>query len=155
LWERYVESLLREEAGRTGGQVRVGRSGETVVPLAWDNRSHRALGHLVPDFVVHRPDGIEIVDAKYKSHFADLDANRWSALAEETQASMRADLHQVLAYAATAGSSDKIRATLIYPVRRNLYDDLKQCDRAETKALIPVGSRQITLSIKAVPFGIA
>jgi hypothetical protein len=68
---------------------------------------------------------------------------------------MRADLHQVLAYAATAGSSDNIRATLIYPVRRNLYDDLKQCDRAETKALIPVGARQITLSIKAVPFGIA
>jgi hypothetical protein len=155
LWERYVESLLRAEAGRTGGRVRVGRSGETVVPLAWDDPSHRALGHLVPDFVVHRPDGIEIVDAKYKSHFADLDANRWSALAEETQASMRADLHQVLAYAATAGSSDKIRATLIYPVRRNLYEDLEQRDRAETKALISVGSRQITLSMKAVPFGLA
>ena len=155
LWERYVESLLRAEAGRTGGRVRVGRSGETVVPLAWDDPSHRALGHLVPDFVVHRPDGIEIVDAKYKSHFADLDANRWSALAEETQASMRADLHQVLAYAATAGSSDKIRATLSYPVRRNLYEDLEQRDRAETKALISVGSRQITLSMKAVPFGLA
>lgn len=155
LWERYVESLLRVEAGLTGGQVRVGRSGETVVPLAWDDPSHRALGHLVPDFVVHRPDGIEIVDAKYKSHFADLDANRWSALAEETQASMRADLHQVLAYAATAGSAEKIRATLIYPVRRSLYEDLEQTDRAETKALIPLGSREITLRIRAVPFGIA
>ena len=153
LWERYVESLVRGEAARTGGRVRVGRLGETVVPLAWNDPGHKALGHLVPDFVVHRHDGIEIVDAKYKSHFTDLDANRWSALAEETQASMRADLHQVLAYAATAGSADQIRATLIYPVRRGLYEDLQQYDRAETQAVIPVGHRQITLRMKAVAFG--
>lgn len=155
LWERFVESQVRDEAARTGGRVRVGRLGETVIPLAWNDSSHKALGHLIPDFVVHRHDGIEIVDAKYKSHFADLDANRWSALAEETQSSMRADLHQVLAYAATAGSADKIRATLIYPVRRRLYDDLQQYNRAETRAIIPVGYRQITLRMKAVAFGSA
>lgn len=153
LWERYVERLVRDEAARTGGRVRVGRLGETTVPLAWNDPSHRALGHLVPDLVVRRPDSIEIIDAKYKSHFADLDANRWYALAEETQASMRADLHQVLAYAATVGSADQIRATLIYPVRRSLYEDLHQCNRSQTEALISVGSRQIILRMQAAAFG--
>lgn len=155
LWERYVESLVRNDAARTGGKIRIGRLGETVVPLAWNDPSHKALGHLVPDFVVQRPNSIEIVDAKYKSHFAELDANRWFALAEETQASMRADLHQVLAYAATAGAADQIRATLIYPVRRGLYEDLLQYNRDENKAIISVGQRQITLSMRAVAFGLS
>ncbi len=153
LWERYVESLVRVDAARTGGKVRVGRLGETVVPLAWNDPSHKALGHLVPDFVVYRPDGIEIVDAKYKSHFADLDANRWSTLAEEIQGAMRADLHQVLAYAATIGAADQIRATLVYPVRRGLFEDLRQYNRDVTKAVISVGQRQIVLCMRAVAFG--
>lgn len=153
LWERYVESLVRDDVVRTGGKLRIGRLGETVVPLTWNNSSHKALGHLVPDFVVHRHDGIEIVDAKYKSHYADLDTSRWSALAEEIQSSMRADLHQILAYAATAGAANKISATLIYPVRRSLYDDLQQYNRTESRAIIPVGQRQITLGMKAVAFG--
>lgn len=155
LWERYVERLVRREAGLTGGRVRVGRSGETTVPLAWSDSGHRALGHLVPDFVVHRPDGIEIIDAKYKSHFAELDATRWHGLAEDIQASMRADIHQVLAYAATSGSAEKIRATLIYPVRRDLFEELAQVGRTESQALIPVGSRQITLRMQAIAFGAA
>lgn len=133
--------------------MRVGRLGETTVPLAWSDRGHRSLGHLVPDFVVHRPDSIEIVDAKYKSHFAELDSLRWSALAEATQASMRADVHQVLAYVATAGSAEKISATLIYPVRCELYEELLQSHRTESQALIPVGSRQVTLRMQAIAFG--
>jgi 5-methylcytosine-specific restriction endonuclease McrBC regulatory subunit McrC len=153
LWERYVERAVRDDAARTGGRVRVGRLAETTIPIAWNDASHRALGHLVPDFVVHRSDGIEIVDAKYKSHFADLDAVRWSALADETQVSMRADLHQVLAYAATAGSADNVCATLIYPVRRQLYEELRQRDRTESHARIPVGSREIKLRIRALSFG--
>ncbi len=153
LWERYVESMVREEATRSGGRVRVGRLGETVVPIGWSDASHKSLGHLVPDFVVHRFDGIEIIDAKYKAHFADLDTTRWFELAEETQAAMRADLHQILAYAATSGSADHVRATLVYPVRRRLYEDLAQYNRTETRAVIPVGQRQITLRMKAIPFG--
>jgi 5-methylcytosine-specific restriction endonuclease McrBC regulatory subunit McrC len=153
LWERYVERVVRDEAARTGGDVRVGRLGQTTVPLAWSDPGHRALGHLVPDFVVRRRDGIEIVDAKYKSHFAELDATRWSALADDVQASMRADIHQVLAYAATAGHSEHIRATLIYPVRRELYAHLQQYHRTESQALIPVGSCEITVRMQAVAFG--
>ncbi|MBF0256929.1 MAG: hypothetical protein HQL47_10845, partial [Gammaproteobacteria bacterium] len=62
LWERYVEHLVREHASRTRGQLRVGRSGETTVPLPWTNTSMRALGHLVPDFIIYRANEIEIVD---------------------------------------------------------------------------------------------
>ena len=61
-------------------------------------------------------------------------------------------IFRVIAYAATAGSAEKIRATLIYPVRRRLYEDLQQYNRAETLAIIPVGRRQITLRMKAVAF---
>jgi hypothetical protein len=153
LWERYVEAVVREEARRTGGRVRAGRLGETTTPLAWTDSTHKSLGHLVPDFIVLREGTIEIVDAKYKSHFSDLDANRWSTLADEIQASMRADIHQVLAYAAIAGSADQICSTLIYPVRRALYDELHSRQRTQSKAIIPVGSRQITLQMRAVAFG--
>ena len=133
--------------------MRVGRLGETTVPLAWNDPGHRALGHLVPDFIVHRPSGIEIIDAKYKSHFAELDSTHWTQLAEVTQEAMRADMHQVLAYVATAAPAENVRATLIYPVGRGLYEELRQRNRAESQALIPVGSRQVTLRIQAIAFG--
>ena len=153
LWERYVEHVVRDEARRSGGRVRVGRVGETTVPLRWSDGTHRALSHLVPDFVVHRADGIEIVDAKYKSHYADLDESRWATLEEEVQASMRADIHQVLAYAATCGAADRVKASLIYPVRRELYERLDRADRAQSQALIPVGAREVSLCLRAIPFG--
>jgi hypothetical protein len=153
LWERYVEGLVRSEAARSGGQVRAGRLRETTVPLAWNDPSHRALGHLIPDFVVYRPGRLEVVDAKYKSHFADLDSARWSALAEETQASMRADIHQVLAYAAAAGSAEQVDATLIYPIRHEVYEDLRLRHRDESQATIPVGNRRVILRLRTVPFG--
>ena len=153
LWERYVESVVRAEAALTGGHVRAGRSGETTVPLAWGDSRHRALGHLVPDFVVYRSDSIEIVDAKYKSHFAKLDASSWHGLTDPVQDAMRADIHQVLAYAAACGSAETIRATLVYPVKRDLFEELQARRRAVSEALIPVGSRQIKLRMQALAFG--
>ena len=152
LWERFVEKLVVEDARRTGGRVRVGRLGETTIPLAWTDNGHRALGHLIPDFVIHRASGIEIVDAKYKSHFADLDARRWSALADEIRDSMRADLHQVLAYAAAVGAGKSIGATLVYPVPRPLYEQLQLSRRTESRAHIAAGSTEITLRIRAAAF---
>lgn len=153
LWERYVEHVIRESAARTGGQVRTGRLGETTVPLAWSDPTMRAPGHLVPDFVVYRSDGIEVVDAKYKSHFADLDEHRWYELAERAQSSLRADVHQVLAYTATAGAAERVKATLVYPVHPHLFQALKWLGRAENRTVMFVGTRQITLAMRALPFG--
>ena len=153
LWESYVECLVKRDATLTGGSVRVGRLGETVIPLAWDDPFHRSLGHLVPDFVVYRGDSVEIIDAKYKSHFADLDVNRWTELAEETQAAMRADIHQILAYAAAAGIGESVKATLVYPVKQPVYEELAARACTESKAFIPVGTRAITVAIRAAAFG--
>lgn len=155
LWERYVEHLVREQAARTGGQVRVGRMRETTVPIPWARDGMRSLGHLVPDFVVYRPHEIEIVDAKYKPHFADLDGLHWSALQEHIRDSMRADIHQVLAYAATVDSSQPVKATLFYPVSAELFAFLRQTQRVSSNAAIAAGKRTVTLSLRAAPFGIS
>ena len=153
LWERYVERIVRNEADHTGGRVRVGRQGETTVPLPWNNYSHRALGHLVPDFVIHRPDGIEIVDAKYKAHYADLTSTRWAAFGEEFKESVRADVHQVLAYAAVVGSLGTVKTTLLYPVAQVLFEELRLRDQDRVVARIPVGLHEVQLQMRAVAFG--
>ncbi len=154
LWERYVERLVREHASRTRGQLRVGRSGETTVPLPWSNTSMRALGHLVPDFIIYRANEIEIVDAKYKSHFADLDGLHWSAQDDRVRESMRADMHQILAYAATVDASRPVKATLYYPVPSELFSVLEATGSVSNEATVAAGTRAVTLCLRAAPFGI-
>lgn len=153
LWERYAEHILREEAARSGGRVRVGRLGETTVPLPWNSPTQRALGHLIPDFVIHRPDSVEIVDAKYKAHFADLDSTRWREFTDEAKESLRADVHQVLAYAAVVGSSSNMKATLLYPVKQDLFEELQMRNHDRVFARIPAGVHEIHLQMRALPFG--
>ncbi len=155
LWERYVEHLVREQATRTGGQLRVGRKRETTVPIPWTSNGMRALGHLIPDFVIQRPNEIEIVDAKYKSHFANLDGLHWSAQQENVRESMRADIHQVLAYAATVDATISVRATLFYPVPAELFSYLEETQRVTSEAVIAAGNRTVTLCLRAAPFGLA
>lgn len=155
LWERYVERIVRDEASHSGGRVRVGRLGETTVPLPWNDPAHRSLGHLVPDFVIHRPESIEIVDAKYKAHFADLDSTRWMAFTEEAKESLRADLHQVLAYAAVTGTTSSMKTTLLYPIHQELFEELRLRDRDRVVAQIPVGVYSLKLQMRAIPFGLA
>lgn len=152
LWERYVEKLARNEALQTGGRVRVGRLGETTVPLPWDHRSHRAIGHLIPDIVVENAQGVEIIDAKYKAHFADLDVAGWNAFTEDAKESLRADVHQVLAYAAVCGDVTNVTATLVYPVSIGLYDELHLRSQHIVSASIPVGTRLKQLRLRALPF---
>jgi hypothetical protein len=83
LWEAYVETVIREEVATMGGDVAVGRLGQTVFPLDWTDSVHRTLGHLVPDIVVRKGRSVQIVDAKYKAHLAELDDARWSTLSDE------------------------------------------------------------------------
>src|SRR5262249_27208867 len=99
LWERYVEAMVRREASIQGGIVRVGRSRETLVPLDWSDPSHRSMGHLLPDIVVVYRDRVDVLDAKYKAHLAELDEQGWRAFTDDARESHRADVHQILAYA--------------------------------------------------------
>jgi hypothetical protein len=152
LWERYVEGLARDEAKFTGGRVTVGRLGETTIPLPWDKSRQRSLGHLIPDIVVHRADGVEVIDAKYKSHFADLDVSGWHAFTEEVKAGVRADIHQVLAYTSVFDDSFSVTATLTYPVTSQLFEELSVQQRDVVTASIPIGRKVKRLRLRAIPF---
>jgi 5-methylcytosine-specific restriction endonuclease McrBC regulatory subunit McrC len=131
--------------------MRTGRSGETVTPLHWSDPSHRSLGHLVPDIVVKRGETVWIVDAKYKSHFAEIDESGWRRMSDEIRDSHRADLHQVLAYTSLF-DADEIKATLTYPLRQSTWTSLKARGLDRSTADVYHGARHITLELWGLPF---
>lgn len=153
LWESYVESVYRQEATDKGGEVRVGRLGETVFPLNWSDPTHRTLGHLVPDIVIRRGRSVQVVDAKYKAHLAEVDEVGWRRFQEETREAHRADLHQILAYASLY-EADEINATLVYPLRRSTYIALLERHHDRSFAELLHGGRRVRLELRGLPFGL-
>jgi len=154
LWERYVEASVRKEASLQGGIVRVGRSRETLVPLDWSDPSHRSMGHLLPDIVVTYRDRIDIVDAKYKSHLAELDEQGWRAFTEDAREAHRADVHQILAYASLF-EAPEVRAVLVYPLREQTWRILRDRGRDVSVAELFAGRRRVRLEMRGLPFGAA
>jgi hypothetical protein len=152
LWERYVESVVRTEVAREGGEITVGRLGQTTFPLHWSSSAARSMTQLVPDIVVRRGRSVQIVDAKYKSHFAELDERSWMAVADEIQAAHRADIHQVLAYAALY-DAEEISASLVYPLRQSTWEALVARGRERSRAELFHGSRRVVLELRGMPFG--
>src|SRR5262249_16200037 len=153
LWESYVEGVSGREASLQGGAVRVGRSRETLVPLDWSDPSHRSLGHLLPDIVVTYRDRVDIVDAKYKAHLAELDEHGWRAFTDDTREAHRADIHQILAYASLFEASD-IRAILVYPLRERTWRILRDRSRDVSVAEVFAGARSVRLELRGLPFGL-
>jgi 5-methylcytosine-specific restriction endonuclease McrBC regulatory subunit McrC len=152
LWESYVESVYRHEVANTGGEVRVGRLGETVFPLNWSDPTHRTLGHLVPDIVIRRGRFVQVVDAKYKAHLAEVDETGWWRFEEETREAHRADLHQILAYASLY-EAEEVTATLVYPLRRSTYTALRERHHDRSFAELLHGGRRVRLELRGLPFG--
>jgi McrBC 5-methylcytosine restriction system component len=152
LWESHVEAVVRAEEALRGGDVRCGRLHQTVIPLDWSDPSYRSLGHLVPDIVVRRGNAIQVIDAKYKAHFAELDENAWYEFAIDARESHRADIHQVLAYASLFDASE-ITATLVYPLRVDTWTKLQARGRDSVVAEIFHGGRTIRLKLRGLPFG--
>lgn len=152
LWESYVESVYREEAANFGGEIHVGRLGETVFPLLWSDPTHRSLGHLVPDIVIKHGRCVNIVDAKYKAHLAELDETGWRRFEDEVRESHRADLHQILAYSSLY-EADEVIATLVYPLRQSTYQTLKNRHYDRSHAELLHGGRHIRLELRGLPFG--
>lgn len=152
LWESYVEAVIRREAALTGGEVKAGRRGETTFPLHWSDPMHRSLGHLVPDIVVRHGGRVRVVDAKYKAHLAELDEVGWRRFTDETREAHRADLHQVLAYAALY-DAEEITATLVYPLRRETWEVLRRRGKDVSGADLFYGGRRIRLELRGIPFG--
>jgi 5-methylcytosine-specific restriction endonuclease McrBC regulatory subunit McrC len=151
LWEDHVAARVQEQVRQDGGVLRLGRRGETVTPLHWSEPSHRSLGHLVPDVVVTRPSSVWIVDAKYKSHFAEIDESGWRKMADEIRDSHRADVHQILAYSALFDSPE-ITATLVYPLRRSTWESLLKRGVDRVVADVYNGSRHVRLELCGIPF---
>jgi hypothetical protein len=152
LWEIYVEAVVRKEAAMTGASVKVGRLGETVFPLDWSDPSHRTLGHLRPDIVIWQGRSVQIVDAKYKAHLAELDDAGWHRFAEEQREAHRSDLQQVLAYASLY-DADEITATLVYPLRHKTWETLNHRGKDISRAELFHGGRRVTLQLRGLPFG--
>lgn len=152
LWESYVESVYRREAADTGGDVKVGRLGQTLFPLHWSDPTHRTLGHLVPDIVVKRGKSVHVVDAKYKAHLAEVEESGWRRFEAETREAHRADLHQILAYASLY-EADEVTATLVYPLRHSTFSMLKERKRDRSYAELFHGGRTVRLELRGLPFG--
>ena len=151
LWEDVVASRVRERVRQEGGLLRLGRRGETVTPLHWSHSGHGSLGHLVPDIVVTRRDSVWIVDAKYKSHFAEIDESGWRHTAEEIRERHRADVHHILGYAALFDAPE-IVATLAYPVRRDTWEELVSRGSERIVADVYNVARHVRLELWGMPF---
>lgn len=91
LWEDYVSAVVAADVRVRGGALRTSRRGETVTPLRWSTAQH-SLGHLAPDVVVLPGASVWIVDAKYKSHFAEIDEHGWRQMAADIRDRHRAGL---------------------------------------------------------------
>ena len=152
LWEDHVAARVQTLVRQEGGILRLGRKRETVMPLHWSDPSHRSLGHLVPDIVVARQDSVWIVDAKYKSHFAEIDEAGWRQMADSLRESHRADIHQVLAYSALFDTPE-VKATLAFPLRHSTWVGLEKRGLDRSVADIYNGSRHIQLELWGLPFG--
>ena len=132
--------------------MKVGRLGETVFPLEWSDPTHRTLGHLVPDIVIHRGQSVQVVDAKYKSHLVEIDEADWRRMETEVRDAHRADLHQILAYASLYGA-EEVTATLVYPLRYSTYASLHEQHRDRSFAELEHGGRTVHLELRGLPFG--
>lgn len=152
LWEAFVEAYARQHALVTGSEVRVGRLGETTFPLEWSDPSTRSLGHLLPDVVLRRGTTVHVFDAKYKGHLADLDESGWRQFTDDSRESHRADVHQVLAYAALFEATE-ITATLVYPLSLSTWENLRSRRRDVVRASLTHGGRLVTLELRGLPFG--
>jgi 5-methylcytosine-specific restriction endonuclease McrBC regulatory subunit McrC len=151
LWEDHVSAKVEAQVRQEGGTLRLGRRGETVTPLHWSSPAYRSLSHLLPDIVVTRPDSVWVVDAKYKSHFAEIDETGWRQMATDIRESHRADVHQVLAYSALFDVPE-LKATLAYPLRRETWEALKERRLDRVSAEIFAGSRHLELELWGLPF---
>lgn len=155
-FEAWVETVVEKLAQRIGGILRVGRKRETVTPLKWDPPYTGSQKYLLPDLVLERlssrGDEVEtiIFDAKYKSHWEDLNIDQWGNLHDDIREQHRADLLQVLAYS-TSYNTNRIVSCLIYPCQMKTWESLKKRGLLFHYASINSDIRNVNLIITAIP----
>ena len=112
------------------------------------------MGHLLPDMVIHYRTRVDVVDAKYKAHLAELDEQGWRTFTDDAREAHRADVHQVLAYASLFDAPE-VRAILVYPLSENTWRALHDRGRDVSVAEIFAGRRRVQLELHGLPFGTA
>jgi 5-methylcytosine-specific restriction endonuclease McrBC regulatory subunit McrC len=105
------------------------------------------MGSLRPDAVLRGPDRAVVIDAKYKRHLELLRRTGWRAAGDELRESHRADLHQVLAYAALQPER-RVDAVLAYPWQ---HDRAHEPPRGVAR--LAVGDRRVRVVLAGLPFG--
>lgn len=152
-FEAWVETVILQMARRTGGSIKTGRKRETITPLGWSPPYLGSQRYLLPDIVLVREQETIIFDAKYKSHWEELNREGWRGLEQTIQEQHRSDLLQVLAYS-TASESKRVVCCLAYPCRPHTWYSLKRRQRPYHKASVRAGTRRVDLILTAVPMGI-
>ncbi len=151
VFEAWVEVLVRELSRLDGGVVRTGRMRETLRPLRWQPPYAGSQRYLLPDIELQRGEHeLVVFDAKYKSHWEEIDDQLWHGVRDETRESHRADLLQVLAYAATA-ATQRVCCVLVYPCHDATWQSLLERGRCWHEAEVPAGGRAVRLILAAVP----
>ena len=149
-FEAWLELLAEGFCRRHGGTVRVGRKRETTVPISWEPPYSGSQKSLLPDVVIERGDQTIILDAKYKSHWEEIDGRGWHSVRDYVRESHREDILQVLAYANVA-ETDRITTCLVYPCKRKTWESLGDRERVAHRADIPAGTKDIDVVLSAVP----
>src|SRR5262245_64154459 len=112
------------------------------------------MGHLLPDIVVTYRDRVEVIDAKYKAHLAELDEQGWRAFTEDARDAHRGDIHQILAYASLFDAPE-VHGVLVYPLRDRTWRFLHERGRDVSVAELFSGRRRVRLELRGLPFGTA
>ncbi len=131
-FEAWVETIAERYCTLRGGSLRTGRDHETVVPLSWEPPYLGSQASLRPDFIIDRGPQSIVLDAKYKSHWEELNLEAWQGAPQALREQHRADLLQVLAYANLA-DAPHITACLISPCRTSTWESLGDRDRRAHK----------------------
>lgn len=149
-FEAWLETIVEKLTKKIGGITKTGRNRETITPLTWTPPYLGSQKYLLPDLILEREDETIIFDAKYKSHWEDLNRDRWANIDEELREQHRNDLLQVLAYSTNA-ITKKIICCLVYPCTKQTWASLKSRGRAFHRAAVYAGNRKVDLILTAIP----
>ena len=149
-FEAWVETVFRLVAQRTGSQIRVGRTRETVCAIHWEPPYLGSQKSLVPDIWLEWESATLIVDAKYKRHWEEFQQRPWVNIEQELREQHRNDLLQVLAYANLA-RTPRVIVCLAYPCSPQNWHSLLERGRLTHRAELTAGTRSVHLWLTAVP----
>lgn len=149
-FEGWVETVADRFCRLYGGTLHAGRKGETVIPLSWDPPYLGSQASLRPDVIIKQPDHTIILDAKYKSHWEELNLDRWYNVRDALRDRHRKDLLQVLAYANLA-DTNRVTVCLVYPCQRATWNSLSDRNRLAHRAELGAGEQSVFVVLTAIP----